>query len=234
MPSPGQMRGRMNGMHRFGPGHIVPPHFRGGQFIVQDWRMFGFPQPMPGGQWIRYNDDALLIDGDGRVMDGRYGWDWDRRGDRMAYDEGYDEGYDGGGEYEGDDWDDGDDGHHRRRAVRVIRHGDAHRGDGGDCRRSCTRVRHMPPPPNPGYGYGYGQGYGYGYGYGGGCGCGPVVITETTTTTAPVVETRTYYETVYEHRAAPRRHYSKPVVRHYSKPVVRRSVKSAPRPGERG
>jgi tRNA(Ile2) C34 agmatinyltransferase TiaS len=40
---------------------------------------------------------------------------------------------------------------------------------------------------------------------------------------------RTYYETVYEHRAAPRRHYSKP--------VVRRSVKArpaAPRPGERG
>lgn len=229
MPSPG----RMNGFQRFGRGHIVPPQFRSRQFIVNDWRMFGFPQPMPGGHWIRYHDDALLIDGDGRVMDGRYGWDWDRRGDLMAYDDDrYDED-DDRDDYGRDDWDDGDRGHHgdRERVVRVIRHGDSYKGDKGDCRRSCTRVRRMPPP-HPGYGYGYGQGYGYGAG----CGCGPIVITETTTTTAPVVEMRTYYETVYEHRAAPRRHYSKPVVRHYSKPVVRRSVKAAPapRPGERG
>jgi hypothetical protein len=229
MPMPG---GQMKGFHHFGRGQFIPPHFRGPQFFVQDWRMFGFPAPMPGGQWIRYYDDALLIDGDGRVMDGRYGWDWDRRGDRMAYDEDrYDDDYDRDDGYDrGDDWDDGDRGHHgdRRHVVSVLR-----RIEGGDCRRSCTRVRHMPPPP-PHSGYGYNQGYGYGYGAG--CGCGPVVITETTTTTAPVVEMRTYYETVYEHRAAPRRHYAKPVVRHYSKPVVRRSVKSAPapRPGERG
>lgn len=177
--------------------------------------------------------------------------DWDDDGDLMS-----DESYDGyyaeadhgrGDDHDRGDWDDGRRGHHDRgdsrrgygreevdRVVNVlVRRG----GLGDDCRRSCTRVRHMPRPPHPGYGYGYGQGYGYGYGYGAGCGCGPVVITETTTTTAPVVEMRTYYETVYEHRAAPRRHYSKPVVRHYSKPVVRRSVKAraaAPRPGERG
>ncbi|MET1110753.1 MAG: RcnB family protein [Allosphingosinicella sp.] len=223
-PRPGQM----GAMHqRFGRGHVVPPQFRGRQFIVNDWRMFGFPAPMPGGRWIRYHDDALLIDGDGRVMDGRYGWDWDRHGERMAHDEGYDEDY-AGSDY-GRDEDYGHDedmrGHHGdrgERVVRVIRRGDGYRGDRGDCRRSCTRV-HVPPP-HPGYGYGYGAG----------CGCGPVVVTETITTTAPVVETRTYYETVYEHRAAPRRHYSKPVVRRYAKPVVRRSVKAAPRPGERG
>jgi hypothetical protein len=223
--------GRMHGFHRFGRGHILPPQFRGRQFFVNNWQAFGWPTPMPGGQWIRYYDDALLIDGDGRVMDGRYGWDWDRRGDDMAYDDdGYDGDYDRGDDYDDGEW--AERGHHRdgERVVRVIR-----RGDEGDCRRSCTRVRHMPPPPPPGYGYGYGQGYGYGYGAGCGCG-GPVVITETTTTTAPVVEMRTYYETVYEHRAAPRRQYSNPVVRHYAKPVVRRSVKAAPapRPGERG
>jgi len=241
----GHMKG-MKGWQRFGRGHILPPHFRGRQFIVQDWRGFGFPAPMPGGHWIRYHDDALLIDGEGRVMDGRYGWDWDRRGDPMAHDDGgYGEGYAEADYGRDDDYgredeyaEDGRDrGHHGERVVRVMRHGDGYKGDKGDCRRSCTRVRHLPPPPrHPGYGYGYGQGYGYGYGYGAGCGCGPVVITETTTTTAPVVEMRTYYETVYEHRAAPRRHYKKPVVRHYSKPVVRRSVKSAPapRPGERG
>ena len=79
-------------------------------------------------------------------------------------------------------------------------------------------------PAYPGYGYGYG----YGNGYGAGCGCGAVVITETTTTYAPVVETRTYYETVREHRVAPRRVYRKPAPR---KPAI---VKVAPRPGERG
>ncbi|HYJ83471.1 MAG TPA: RcnB family protein [Allosphingosinicella sp.] len=221
MPMPG---GSMKGFHRFGRGHVVPPHFRGGQFVVHDWRMFGWPAPMPGGRWIRYHDDALLIDRDGRVVDGRYGWDWDGRRDRMAYDDGrWDEGYDRDEDYgHGGEW--AEDGHHGdgRRVVRIIRRGD---GRDGDCRRSCTGVRHMPPPPPPHPGYGYGYGYG--------CGCGPVVVTETITTTAPVVETRTYFETVYE-RAAPRRHYSKPVVRHSVKPAVRRSVKAAPGPGERG
>jgi hypothetical protein len=217
----------MKGWQRFGRGHVVPPHFRNRQFFVHDWRSFGWPAPMPGGNWIRYYDDALLLDGHGRVMDSRYGWDWDGRGGRMGHDEGgYDEGY-------ADDYAESDYG----------RDDYGYDEDGGDCRGGCGPVRHVPPPPpHPGYGHGngYGSGYGsaYGYGYGAGCACGPVVITETTTTTAPVVETRTYYETVYEHRAAPRRHYRKPVVRHYSKPV-RRSVKPAyrapaPRPGERG
>ncbi|HEX8063253.1 MAG TPA: RcnB family protein [Allosphingosinicella sp.] len=238
-PMRGMPGGHMPGWQCFGRGHILPPHFRGRQFFVNNWQMFGFPAPMPGGHWVRYYDDALLIDADGRVMDSRYGWDWDRSGDRMAYDDGgYDDEAYGDDGYGDEDYDEGDDarrGHHGGgdRVVRVIRRGGGH---DGDCGGGCGPVRHVPPPPpHPGYGYGYGQGYGYGYGYGGGCGCGPVVVTETITTTAPVVETRTYYETVYEHRAAPRRHYKKPVVRHYSRPV-RRSVKSAPapRPGERG
>ncbi|HEX9964968.1 MAG TPA: RcnB family protein [Allosphingosinicella sp.] len=228
----GRMKG-MNGMkgwHRFGRGHIIPPHFRGRQFFVNNWHSFGWPAPMPGGQWIRYHDDALLIDRDGRVMDGRYGWDWDGRGGgRMAYDEDrYDEDYGYDGDYADEDWDERG---HRGEGDRVVRVYRRDGGRGGDCRRDCGPVHHVPPPPHPGYGHGGG----YGYGYGGGCACGPVVITETTTTTAPVVEQVTYYETVSEHRAAPRRHYRKPAVRHYSKPA-RRSVKSAPapRPGERG
>jgi hypothetical protein len=244
MPGGHPMKG-MKGWQRFGRGHIVPPHFRNRQFFVQNWQSFGWPAPMAGGNWIRYYDDALLIDGHGRVMDSRYGWDWDGRGGRMAYDDGgYDEDYaedyaeDGYGRdgHGREDWDEEGHGrgHQGDRVVRVYRH-----GDGGDCRGGCGGMSHMPPPPpHPGYGHGYGQS-GYSYGYGAGCACGPVVVTETITTTAPVMETRTYYETVYEHRAAPRRHYKKPVVRHYSKPVARRSVKPAyrapaPRPGERG
>lgn len=248
MPGGGHMTG-MKGWQRFGRGHVLPPHFRGRQYFVHDWRSFGFPAPMAGGQWIRYHDDALLIDRHGRVMDGRYGWDWDRRGGHMAHDDGgygedrdyAEDGYGRDDDYGRDDHDRDDDGygrgHHGKgdRMVRVYRHGDR-----GDCRGGgCGGASYGPPPPHPGYGYGYGYGHGGGYGYGAGCACGPVVVTETITTTAPVMESRTYYETVYEHRAAPRRHYKKPAVRHYSKPVVRRSVKPAyrapaPRPGERG
>jgi hypothetical protein len=230
------MHGQMKGFHRFGRGHVVPHHFRGRQFFVNNWHSFGWPAPMPGGQWIRYYDDALLIDRDGRVMDGRYGWDWDGRGGRGdhdgdRYEDDYEEDYaeadhHRGGDYDRDDWD--EERHGGRRGDRVVR---VYRnGERGDCRSDCGPVvRHLPPPPpHPGYGYGYGQAYGYGYGAG--CACGPVVITETTTTTAPVVETRTYYETVYE-RAAPRRHYKKPVVPRSVKPAYRAP---APRPGERG
>jgi hypothetical protein len=225
----GMPGGHGMGMHRIGRGGILPPFFMGPQFFVEDWQSFGFPAPLPGGHWVRYYDDALMVDRDGRVMDGRYGWDWDRHGDGGDYaDQGYDDdrGYDGDdygrGEYgrDGDEWaDDGPDRRHGgERIVRVYRH---HGGPQGDCRRICGPVDMPPPPPPPGYGYGYGAG----------CGCGPVVVTETiTTTTTPVVETRTYYETVTE-RAAPRRHYVRPV-RHYAKPV--RRAPPRPRPGERG
>jgi Ni/Co efflux regulator RcnB len=220
----------MKGWQRFGRGHILPPHFRNRQFFVHNWQSFGWPAPMPGGNWVRYHDDALLIDGHGRVVDSRYGWDWDGRGEHRAYDDGgYDEGYAEG--YGRDDYDD----YGRDDDYAGGQHGGGYERD---CRGDCGPVRHVPPPP-PHPGYGYGSGYGSSYGYGAGCACGPVVVTETITTTAPVMETHTYYETVTEHRAAPRRHYRKPAVRHYSKPVVRRSVKPAywapaPRPGERG
>jgi hypothetical protein len=220
----GHAMGGMKGWKHFGRGHILPPHFRNRQFFVHNWQSFGWPAPMPGGNWVRYYDDALLIDGYGRVVDGRYGWDWDRRGGHSAYDDGgYDEGY-AGSDYRDDEYRDGDD--------------YGYDGDGCGGGNGCGPVAHVPPPPrHPGYGHGPGYGSGYSYGYGAGCACGPVVVTETITTTAPVMETHTYYETVTEHRSAPRRHYKKPVVRHYTKPVARRSVKPAyraPRPGERG
>lgn len=225
-PMPGA--GPMPGFPRIGRGGMLPPHFRTPQFFVQDWGAFGFPAPMPGGHWVRYYDDALLIDRDGRVMDSRHDWDWEGGGDRMAHHEDHDGDRDHGGDDGGDDeWaDDGHGrGHHGDRMVRVYRH------DGpppGDYRRGGKRKFHRRLPFAPAYS---GYGYGYGYGYGAGCGCGGVVITETTTTTAPVVETRTYYETVVERPA--RRHYAKPV---YRKPVPRKPVmvKQAPSPGERG
>ena len=146
-------------------GGFVPQMWWGPQFVVRDWHGFGFPQPFHGGRWIRYYDDALLIDRYGRVHDGRYGWDWERGGDRWG--EGPDgvPVYVGDGDFTPEEWD-------YEWAERWER-GERPDGYGQD-----------GPGPHPGYGA-YGA-------YG--CGCGPVVVTETTTTTQPVVELRTWYE----------------------------------------
>ncbi|HEX8670121.1 MAG TPA: RcnB family protein [Allosphingosinicella sp.] len=222
---PGMHRPPMH--RRFGHirrGGFVPQFWWGPQFVVPNWSMWGWQQPLDGGRWIRYYDDALLIDRSGRVLDGRYGWNWDRDGDRWGYDDQGIPAYVGDGDYEPDedayegaDYDDGD---------YADDYDDAGAAGCGDrcgpvgpppppvaCANPCTST-YSGPGPMPGYGYSYGCGT-----------CGPVVVTETiTTTTTPVVETRTYYEYVTE-RAAPRRHHRKP---------VRRARPTPPRPGERG
>jgi hypothetical protein len=181
---------------------------------VRNWRMYGFPQPFAGGRWIRYYDDALLIDGGGRVYDSRPGWDWDRYQDNWSYgDDGVPVYADGDG-YASERSDYGYSEHYE--------HGDM--GPGPQVRQRVYVQRAPmgppmgpPPPPPPGYGYGYG----YGAGYGG------VVVTETTITERPVVEQRTYvsYETVRV-RVRHRRHH-----------VVRCGCRPAAAPvygGERG
>jgi Ni/Co efflux regulator RcnB len=190
---------------RIDRGGFIPPMWMGPQFMISNWGMYGFPQPMSGRRWIRYYDDALLIDRNGRVIDGRYGMDWDRYGDRWHdrdgvpvyagdYDD-YDDRYDRDDRDE--DWEDRDDRDggdyrdHSRRDERVVYR---HAQPGG---HACGASMCGAPPPPPAYGYGYTYG---------GCGCGPVVITETVTTTAPVVESRTYYEYVKERAPAPRRY----------------------------
>jgi Ni/Co efflux regulator RcnB len=201
---------RFHHIRRIDRGGMVPHFWWGPQFVVHNWGMHGFPRPVSGARWIRYYDDALLIDRYGRVHDGRYGWDWDRYGDSWGERDGIPV-YVGDGDFEPEEedyewaerWERGEG---RDRYAR--RHGPT------DCASRCTRTYRGPPPPP----HGYGQAYGYG------CGCGPVVVTETITTTAPVVEQVTYYE--YEEvRAAPRK-----------KRVIRRAParRTAPRPGERG
>jgi Ni/Co efflux regulator RcnB len=213
-------RGRFGHIQRIQRGGFVPGFWWGPQFVVRDWNMYGFPQPFHGGRWIRYYDDALLIDGRGRVHDGRYGHDWSRHGDRWGYDRQGVPVYVGDGDYEPRDddyewaerWERGD------RDV-IVRH-DGPMPD--DCGNPCTRTYHGAPPPLPRHG-----GYGHGYGYG--CGCGPVVVTETVTTTAPVVEQVTTYEYVTEY--VPHRAKAAPKKR---KAVRRAPAPAKPRPGERG
>jgi Ni/Co efflux regulator RcnB len=202
----GRHHGRRFGhISRINRGGFVPHGWFGPQFVVRNWNGYGFPQPFSGGRWIRYYDDALLIDRHGRVHDGRYGYDWDRHQDRWSHDDRGVPVYVGDGDFEPEDYD-------YEWAERYDR-GDVEDGYAGD---------HGPPPRHGGYG-----GHGYGYGGYGACACGPVVVTETITTTAPVVEQVTYYEYETEYvreRAAPKK-----------RKVIRRAAPAPrPRPGERG
>jgi Ni/Co efflux regulator RcnB len=180
--APGGQHGRRFGhIPRIGRGGFVSSGWFGPQFVVPNWNMYGFPQPYGGGRWIRYYDDALLIDRSGRVLDGRYGHDWDRYGDRWGYDDRGVPVYVGDGDYE----------------PREDDYEWAERWEERGGRDVIVDRRHHG-----------GQAYGYGYGHG--CGCGPMVVTETTTTTAPVVELVTTYEYVTEYvphraKAAPRK-----------------------------
>jgi Ni/Co efflux regulator RcnB len=197
--------------HKIRRGGVVPGFWMGPNVVVRNWGAYGFPAPVTGHRWIRYYDDALLVDRYGRVRDGRYGYDW-RRHDRDWDDRDGVPVYVGEGDYEPEEWD-------YEWAERW------ERGEGDDYAdgHGGPPPRHGPMPPHgpmPMPGYGYGGGYG--------CGCGPVVITETVTTTAPVVETRTYYEYVTE-RAAPKRQYRRPARR-----APARRAPPPPRPGERG
>ncbi len=70
-------------------------------YYVSDWGNYGLTAPGNGYRWVRYYDDAVLIDERGNIMDARYGLDWGPRGSagkgpRLDYDTGYDDGYDDG------------------------------------------------------------------------------------------------------------------------------------------
>lgn len=87
--------GRFVQYHRLDRGAVLPQRWWGPQFQIWNWHMYGLPQPIPGGRWIRYHDDALLIDRDGRIRDGRWDMRWDDRDDDRFYD-GPDEEWDRG------------------------------------------------------------------------------------------------------------------------------------------
>lgn len=56
------------------------------QYHVQNWQLYGFIQPQAQQRWVRYYDDAYLVDGGGRVFDSRRGVAWDRGGERWERD----------------------------------------------------------------------------------------------------------------------------------------------------
>ena len=64
-------------------GYVLPSYWISPRFYITDWSGYGLSQPATGYNWVRYYDDAVLIDGRGSVYDTADGIDWDR------YDDGY-------------------------------------------------------------------------------------------------------------------------------------------------
>ena len=209
--------------HRLNRGFVIHPFWFGPQFHIQNWQMYGFADPGPDRRWVRYYDDAYLVDRDGRVMDERYGLDWDEYGERWEMADGI-PAYYGRGDYRPDDGD----------HEWVERHGGRdHDGYGDDRYRHAGGYGSPGCGPGPCAGYGppacqpaphpcggYGSGYGY-YGYG----VAYPIIIETT-----VWGASTTYEEVVEEvvevRERPRRRYRPPPPRPRPRP--------RPPAGERG
>lgn len=194
-----QMHGNMGGgnfrFHRWGPrpggnfrygrlhrGGFINSFWFAPQFFIGDWQAYGFSAPGDDQRWVRYYDDAYLVDGDGRVLDTRYGVRWDRyggdwdvqdgipgyRGEWRDYDDSdYAEESGEGGDY-AERREDMRGGDMREHHMEMRRHGEMMRGPG-------------PMMPPPGYGGGYGSTQVYGGGYGYGMYAYPIVI-ETVTT----------------------------------------------------
>ena len=174
-------------------GGVVPHDFAGPRHAIRDHGRYGFAAPMTGTRWVRYYDDALLVDGAGRVRDARHGMDFDRYGDRWDRDE-------RGIPFRDDVYVSGD---------RDYAWSDRFERDG----EGLVYDRDYP------YDYPYGgegreSDYPPGYGYGG------HTVTYTTTTTAPSVVRRTVYEPIPAARPTARRQVEP---RRYKKKTAYRS-----------
>lgn len=164
-------------------GWAVPVYWNTPRFYVSDWSSYGLAQPPYGHNWVRYYDDAVLIDTRGSVYETVGDIDWDRY-DREAEDDRYDDRvYASGNGYDGRDNGLGG------AAIGAVAGGVAGnviagRGDrlggtligasvgaaaGYAIDRNEDRGRGSPPPPPPlprhgGYGADYPQaGYGHAY-----------------------------------------------------------------------
>ncbi len=202
-PSP---RERHHGdYHRVTRGAQLPETWRDPAYTVRDWHGWGFAQPGPGMRWVRYYDDAVLIDGEGRVVDTRYDVGWER-GDRDAH------------AYAG-----GPDGYGYGYPVPPPGYGYPAPGvttyRSGPSTTVTTSVVQAPPPviySAPGYGYGGG------YAAGGYYGAAGSIITVTPGIAVTTTTTTTDYETVYRSVAVRKRVVRRPV-RHYHPRCVQRT-----------
>ena len=205
--------------HRLQRGFIVPPMWFGPQFTIGSWQTYGFPAPPARHRWVRYYDDAYLIDHDGRIRDTRHGMDWDQYGERWDMANGIPHYYGRGDFRPGPDdyaWVERNRGRFDQEEEEYADYGPGEQGGYGP-----PPTGYGPPPqacqgtPHPCGGYGQG-GYGYGYGYGviaypiviettvvsgGGCGCGyEEVVEEVVEYSRPVHRPRRVHRQVHRPR----------------------------------
>jgi len=50
-------------------GYILPSYWLSPDYVVPDWDAYGFGDPGYGRRWVRYYDDAVLVDGRGMIYD---------------------------------------------------------------------------------------------------------------------------------------------------------------------
>jgi len=145
----GHVRGGGNwGFHRWGPrpggnwryerlrrGGSINAFWFAPQFYVGNWGAYGFYAPGNDQRWVRYYDDAYLIDGGGRIIDQRYGVNWNGYGEEWEEHDGI-PGYRGAWRESSDDGDDAEDYAYEEHSER--------RDDDGDMRgrRDDMRERH--------------------------------------------------------------------------------------------
>ena len=87
-------------------GWSLPSYWFAPSFYMNDYAVYGLGAPPAGYTWTRYYDDAVLVDGRGRVYDSVGGLNWDRYEGGHAYDDGYDARFDDGERYYADGADD--------------------------------------------------------------------------------------------------------------------------------
>ncbi|MDH7971826.1 RcnB family protein [Sphingomonas sp. AR_OL41] len=186
--------GGWNAYRRPTRGWSLPRYWVAPTFYISDYASFGLAVPPAGYGWSRYYDDAVLIDGRGRVWDSVNGVDWDGAGYARGGQGGYAEADDGYAYAEG--------------------------GQGG---YGAGYAPPPPPPARVVYGEqggGYtSRSYSSGAGYAaGGFYYPPATTTVVTIESAPVVTTTT---TEYVETYVARRRVARPV--HRWRAPVRRS-----------
>lgn len=60
------------------PGYILPSFWLSPEYVVPDWSGYGFQEPGRGRRWVRYYDDAVLVDGRGMIYDSVHDVQWGR------------------------------------------------------------------------------------------------------------------------------------------------------------
>jgi hypothetical protein len=143
-------RGGFGGGSFFG-GFAFGGFFQQPQFHVQNWQLYGFIAPQQDQRWVRYYDDAYLVDRRGYVHQRRQRVNWDRHGERWARDERGIPYYVGDGDYHPDGRD-----YRRVESERRYSSGWDYSGYGSACGR--------PQPCNGGHQAGGHGGYSGGHG----------------------------------------------------------------------